>query len=48
MACKRASAVVTMVSIDALTKFLLGQEIDYLGENRLTLVHVEAPFTALP
>ena len=48
IACKRARAVVTVISIDALTEFLLGQKIDYLGENRLTLVHTEAPFTAFP
>jgi hypothetical protein len=48
VACKRASAVITAVPVDALVKFLLGQEIDYLGENRLALVHAKAPFTAFP
>lgn len=46
IACKRTSAVITVVAVDALAKFLLGQEIDDLGENRLALVHAEAPFAA--
>jgi hypothetical protein len=40
--------VVTVVPVDALAKFLLGQEIDNLGENRLALIHGVAPFTAFP
>jgi hypothetical protein len=34
--------------VDTLAKFPLGQKNDYWGENRLTLVHAEAFFTAFP
>jgi len=36
--------VITAITINTLTKFFLWQEIDYLGENGLALVHGEAPF----
>jgi hypothetical protein len=44
VACKRAYAVVTVITIDTLTKFFLWKKIDYLGENGLALVHNEVPF----
>jgi hypothetical protein len=38
--------VIAAITIDTLTKFFERQEIDYLGENSLTLVHGEAPFAS--
>jgi hypothetical protein len=38
--------VITVITIDTLTKFYFWQEIDYLGENGLALVHGEAPFAS--
>ena len=40
--------MITVISFDALTKFLLGEEIDYLRENGFALVHDKAPFTVSP
>jgi hypothetical protein len=46
VACKRADATITVVSINTLMELLLRQEIDHLGENGLTPIHGRAPFSA--
>jgi hypothetical protein len=42
-ACKRANAVITAISIDTLTKFVLGQKVHNLRENCFALIHVSDP-----
>jgi len=36
--------VITVITIDTLTKFFPWKEIDHLRENSLALVHNESPF----
>jgi len=39
--------MVTVITIDTLTKFFTWQKIDYLRENSLALVHNKSPFAFL-
>jgi hypothetical protein len=47
IACKRADAVITTITIDTVTKFILWKEVDDLRENSLALVHSVAPFAGV-